>query len=162
MNNKRNIAFIILVLLAIVIPIFLNNFAANVEKFVTGSLIATNANIKTNSIDTITYQPGQAVLLFPTKTIQLITTSANAITTDKSGKSEINNTSIKSKPPNGAESFTLSSSRMDYLNTTSTQYQQPQPLSSQSQTTQQQSNQQTSGGSIGAMYNQAVNFFSPS
>ena len=156
MNNRRNIAFIIIVLLTIIIPIFLNNFAANVEKFTIRGLITNAANIKkTNTVNSIL--PGDAVLLFPTATIHLNDNSSNIITTGT-------DTALSNKMPNikssGAEAFTLSNSRMDYLNTSQSQYQQPQPLLSQSNTSKSQK-QQNSGGSLGAMYDQAVNFFSP-
>ena len=152
MNNRRNIAFIIIVLLTIIIPIFLNNFAANVEKFTIRGLITNAANIKkTNTVNSIL--PGDAVLLFPTATIHLNDNSTNIITTGT-------DTALSNIKSSGAEAFTLSNSRMDYLNTSQSQYQQPQPLLSQSNTSKSQK-QQNSGGSLGAMYDQAVNFFSP-
>jgi hypothetical protein len=163
MNKRRNIAFIIIVLLAIIIPIFLNNFAANVEKFTNKGLITTIASIKTNLTQQVVHEPTKSILLFGTTIVPLNVTSANVLTT---GSTEVGSGGVASvsNNPTGAEAFTLSQSRMDYLNTSQSQYQQPQPLSQQSQTTQSQpqSQPQTSGGSFGSMYNQAVNFFAPS
>lgn len=158
MNKRRNIAFIIIVLLTILIPIFLNNFAANVEKFSVG-LISTNANVITSAPDQTVRQPTKAVLLFETKTIPL---DIKARTINTATIKSVSENPTNTGPGPGQEAFTLSQSRMNYLNTSQSQYQQPQPLSQQSQTTQSQSQSQTSGGSIGAMYDQAVNFFTPS
>jgi FtsZ-interacting cell division protein ZipA len=176
MRRKRNITLIIIIFLVIIISIFLNNFAANCEKF---SVIQNIATIQQSTTSQSQIQGASVLLDSNNNPISL--NSNQAAQSPSPSSSSIIQTTVTSSLLNPVQPLL----RLSNINPPSMQPQQLQPQQQQQQQQQQQlktPSQQNiidlsqlasinmfpylapspSPSTLTSMYDQAVNFFSPS